>query len=418
MRTKSLVKNNFWWPAVDKEVEVFVKECQVCNAADKSLKTLRPPMSDGLIPSLPWEVIAIDLFGPVGESRKYGLVAMDLFTKWPIVKIVEKVDTHTVLKFMDKIFTTEGLPECVLSDNGVQFTSREARAYFDRCGIRHKTTSLYNPSGNGTVERFNRVLKGVIQAAMNKRLDWKLEVQKAVWTYKVTTHVATHLSPFIMMRGRAPRCKFTPGWLLRGKMIQWDPVEVENNLNATHLKSKECYDSHHGAKEVPVTVGDWVRVKKPFKVPKGGNMFEAPQQVIEVLRNAVRLDDGRVWNLKRVAFDLQTPEDRRVVVQKSPGISDWVEDYFDQSQIQTSMATEGKAIRDESPYVGGNHSTQFSSPVREGEVCDDPSPVMLREPGPSSAMQREPDKEGNDLGGKVIIKRKRVPPGWLKEYVM
>lgn len=93
MRTKSVVKSIFWWPGVDRDIERFISSCSVCCSADKSLKTLRPPMSEGLIPSLPWEVIAVDIFGPVGESKEYGLVAIDLFTKWLVVDIVEKVDT-------------------------------------------------------------------------------------------------------------------------------------------------------------------------------------------------------------------------------------------------------------------------------------------------------------------------------------
>lgn len=97
LRTKSLVKAVFWWPGVDAEVESWIRKCPTCSTADKSLKTLRPPMSEGLIPNLPWEVIAVDIFGPVGELKEYGIVAIDLFTKWPIVKVVERIDTRTVL---------------------------------------------------------------------------------------------------------------------------------------------------------------------------------------------------------------------------------------------------------------------------------------------------------------------------------
>lgn len=141
IRTKSVVKGIFWWPGVDKEVEKFVRECPVCCSADKSLKTWRP-RSEGLIPSLPWEVVAVDIFGPVGDSKEYGLVAIDLFSKWPVVDFVEKADTDTVLEFLDKLFVMEGLPNCVLNDNGVQFTLKNAKNNFERIGIKHKTTAL------------------------------------------------------------------------------------------------------------------------------------------------------------------------------------------------------------------------------------------------------------------------------------
>lgn len=120
--------------------------------------------------------------GPIGESQDYIIVLMDLFTKRPFIEVVSKADTNSVLEFLDPVFFSEGTPITLLSNNGVQFNSLAAKTYFDRVGLKHKTTALYNPSGNGTVERFNRVLKGAIQGAISNGNDWKLAVKKAVWT--------------------------------------------------------------------------------------------------------------------------------------------------------------------------------------------------------------------------------------------
>lgn len=436
IRTKLVVKGIFWQPGVDKEIERFVRQCPVCCAADKSFKTLRPPTSEGLIPNIPWEIIAIDIFGPVGDSREYGLVALDLFSKWPIVKIVEKVDTTTVIDFLDKIFMFEELPDSILSDNGVQFTSKCAKDYFEKCGIKHKTTSLYNPSGTGAVERFNRVLKG----AMHSGRDWKLEVQKAVWAYRTTTHTTTGLSLFIMMRGRKPRCKFNPNWLLEGKVEQWSPMEVKHNLETMHEKSKVHYDTLHGVKDVHINVGDWVRIKKQTRVPKGQDQFETTQQVTEVLRNAVRLKDGRVWNLKCVALDFKQQPDVSVPSVRNVSDFDWVEDYFNNTYSQQEVVTDRTCASESSDNAQGDTATtnvftssqDAVSPLRREEGLGVPHIYGAKEHasgGADSCVNKniEPcvfavpgTSEPADLGEipPEDGKRRRVLPGWLKEYVM
>lgn len=189
------------------------------------------------------------------------------------------------------------------------------------------------------------MLKGAIQEAMSKHRDWKLEIQKAVWAYRVTTHSTTGLSPIVMMRGRKPRCKFNPCWIFEGKVEHWSPTNVKNNLELVHEKSKEHYDKSHGVKDVPVKVGDWVRVKRPTKVPKGENQFEAPQEVVEVSH-----DEGQC-------------------AKKSLGY-DWVEEYFNHSAIQTRLASDG--VHDNEPlefdkvlWKLGRTSTMTPSPQRE-----------------------------------------------------
>ncbi|KAJ1157778.1 hypothetical protein NDU88_010477 [Pleurodeles waltl] len=49
-------------------------------------------------------------------------------------------------------------------------------------------------------------------------------------------------------------------------------------------------------------MGDWVRVKKPYRVKKNESQYFEPEQVMEVLHNTVKLSDGKVWNLKRIAL--------------------------------------------------------------------------------------------------------------------
>ena len=78
MKTKSLIRSYFWWPNIDKDVEIFIKSCNSC------LHTLPSPLRvevdrwekpDGL-----WSKIHIDYARPSHGYRF--LVIVDSFSKW------------------------------------------------------------------------------------------------------------------------------------------------------------------------------------------------------------------------------------------------------------------------------------------------------------------------------------------------
>lgn len=166
--TKQRVKKWYWWPGIDINAERIVRECVICANSDKSLKTPRPDMCEPIIPDGPWQTVAIDIMGPIGTIPKYIVSMIDIFSRWPSIGILDKIDSVSVLQFIDRVFIEEGFPVQIISDSGVQFLSKLAQSYFERVGVKHKTTSLYNPSGNGICERFNRVLKNAIQIAVMK----------------------------------------------------------------------------------------------------------------------------------------------------------------------------------------------------------------------------------------------------------
>lgn len=61
--------------------------------------------------------------------------------------------------FLQKRIAREGILDAILTDNGIQFVSREMEQFLVQHGIKHKRCALYHPETNGMVERFNRVLK-------------------------------------------------------------------------------------------------------------------------------------------------------------------------------------------------------------------------------------------------------------------
>lgn len=101
-RTKTRVRDHYWWPGIANAVEKIVRKCINCECADKSKRTFNPPLGVGKSPDLPWQDLALDIMGPINwvdNSFKYIIVLVDLFSRWFEFKIVERVDTSSVIDF-------------------------------------------------------------------------------------------------------------------------------------------------------------------------------------------------------------------------------------------------------------------------------------------------------------------------------
>ena len=62
------------------------------------------------------------------------------------------------------LFSSHGLPEQVVSDNGPQFISKEFSTFMKSNAIKHIRYAPYHPSSNGAAERFVQTFKQAMRA--------------------------------------------------------------------------------------------------------------------------------------------------------------------------------------------------------------------------------------------------------------
>ena len=78
------------------------------------------------------------------------LVAVDYFTKWAEAEALANIRDVDVKKFVWKnIITRFGVPDSLISDNGLQFDSRGFREFCNNLGIRNMYSTPAYPQGNG-----------------------------------------------------------------------------------------------------------------------------------------------------------------------------------------------------------------------------------------------------------------------------
>lgn len=83
-RTKSHLRELYWWPRMDDHVEQPVKTCVVCQSCDKSARPTAAPMQPVAFPDNPWEKIATDIIGPFEQAPidfRYAVTLIDYHSK-------------------------------------------------------------------------------------------------------------------------------------------------------------------------------------------------------------------------------------------------------------------------------------------------------------------------------------------------
>ena len=134
VRTKARLREKVWWPRMDKQVEETIRACHPCQLVGPRAKP--EPVRSTTLPEGPWQELSIDLLDM--SNGEHLLVVVDYHSRWIEAILLKKTDAQHVIKSMEAIFRTHGLPETVRSDNRPPFASKEFEAFLEYLGIEHK----------------------------------------------------------------------------------------------------------------------------------------------------------------------------------------------------------------------------------------------------------------------------------------
>ena len=179
-RMKSLARQFVWWPNMDAVIEQYVKNCTTCQVSAKDPPAT--PLHPWEWPQAPWSQVHADFAGPF--LGKMYLILIDTHSKWMEVHITSGATSAVTINKMKLTFSTLGLPEVLVTDNGLAFTNQEFANFIKVNGIRHLNSVPYHLASNGLAERAVQTFK----AAMKKLNTGSLEdrVMKFLFKYRIT----------------------------------------------------------------------------------------------------------------------------------------------------------------------------------------------------------------------------------------
>ncbi|XP_037947639.1 uncharacterized protein K02A2.6-like [Teleopsis dalmanni] len=198
-RMKQLARQHVWWTNIDKDIAQLTENCDVCKIANPvhAREYLSWPEADR-----PWERVHIDFAGPFCNSM--WLICVDAFSQFPFVVQLSTTTTVDTVSALSSIFSLEGIPETIVSDNGPQFTAEAFKHFCSKLGIKHITTAPFHPASNGLAERFVRSFKTAVQKNIDDGLSLKFAVSKYLATYRAMPN-AEGKSPAELLHGRPVR---------------------------------------------------------------------------------------------------------------------------------------------------------------------------------------------------------------------
>ncbi|XP_026528261.1 uncharacterized protein K02A2.6-like [Notechis scutatus] len=125
IRMKALARSYAWWPGMDKQIKAWVATCSKCQETRSAPPKASP--AEWETPRGPWSRIHIDFAGPT-KGHTF-LITVDAYSNWLEVNKMKITTTEAVIKKLNRLFATHGLPDVLVSDNGPQFTALAFEQY-------------------------------------------------------------------------------------------------------------------------------------------------------------------------------------------------------------------------------------------------------------------------------------------------
>lgn len=151
-----------------------------------------------------WGIDFIGMINPPSSvGHKWIITTTNYFTRWTEVVALKEANESAVLSFYDDIIHRFGIPDSIVSDNALAFTSLKVSEWVVKKGIYLNTSSNYYPQGNGLAESTNKNLIRIIKKTLqDSQRDWHTKLKSALCLDRITPKKVIDNSPCMLLYGR------------------------------------------------------------------------------------------------------------------------------------------------------------------------------------------------------------------------
>lgn len=202
-KTHLKLRDRYWWPTMYADTKHYVTSCSLCQ---------RRKGAPSVIANEVWEIVGMDIFGPIKpvskKGNRYIITFTDIVSKYVVAKCLkEATEISTAAALVKKIICQHSIMQRLISDRGTNFVSNMIMEVYKMLQLRKVNTTAWHPQGNGQTEQFNRPLADMLAIYVDGTYgaEWDEQVAFAIFAYNVSVHEATKFSPYFLMYGREPR---------------------------------------------------------------------------------------------------------------------------------------------------------------------------------------------------------------------
>ena len=132
-------RDTLYWPRMSTEIREYITKCDICMAHSKG--QAREPMMQHDFMARPWSKVAADLCDLDGRTL---LVLSDYYSDYHSnyieVACLSSTTSRAIIKELKAIFARFGIPDCLVTDNGPQFSAAEFSVFAKTWMFKHRTS--------------------------------------------------------------------------------------------------------------------------------------------------------------------------------------------------------------------------------------------------------------------------------------
>ncbi|GFW24939.1 transposon Tf2-11 polyprotein [Trichonephila clavipes] len=202
------IVRRYYWTGMRKYISDYIKKCPECArfkaTNQKPASLLRTPVY-----SQRFEVIAIDLFGPLPQTDtgiQWIFIVEDCAMKWvELFALSQASARQCATTLIEEVFMRHGIPRRIISDNGTQFVSAVLQQICFTLNISQNFIPVYSPQSN-PVERKNRDLKPRLAILVgDDHSSWYSKLPVIRFAMNTTVRDTTGHTPAYLLFGRELR---------------------------------------------------------------------------------------------------------------------------------------------------------------------------------------------------------------------
>ena len=328
----------------------------------------------------------IDYFTFDGNS--YVLIC-DYFSKFPFLYRA-KTSFWSLRDRLIDLFSIEGYPDEIVSDNGPPFQSKEFAKFLSSLGIKHTTSSPGYPRSNGFIEQHIQTVKNMLSKSSN---TWSFQ---EVLADLRTTRIGTGLpSPAEILHGRN---------LTTRAQAEIDIKAIRSVLQERQLKMMLDHDSSRRAKKArPLVVGERCHVLGP------GNKW------IDAFITGIT-DSGRSYETQVEATGKQLTRNRSHIRPSGPDIPHMHASFLQRNTVPSATSDGNAPSERQNLVISGCHlvangQKTVLSGNRKGSIKQtNTSQVLVSETVPDRRVQPSRQAKMTRFGDNPVTSTVSIPP--------